>query len=99
MKLSDKDKELIKKLSNTKTVRELAKAFLGNITIEEIANLVSTYLVLKSKNKEDETFNVFLKEQFFSLLKTLLVSLADIFPEFITDAEFMKYYSKIFRKG
>ncbi len=95
MKLSKKDKEFIERLSKTKTIREASKAFLSNLTVEEVSRLISTYLVLKSKDKEEETLQVFAREHFLPLLKTLLVSIADVLPDFITDTEFFKLNARL----
>lgn len=98
MNLSKKNDLLIDELARTKTVRELGRVLLSYMTVEQMAQFVSTYLVFKSADKEEDALNYFIKDQFFPLLKTLFLSIGDLLPDFITDRKFMKIYSKLPKK-
>lgn len=98
MKVSKGDDKLIDELARTKTVRELGRVLLSYLTVEQMAQFVSTYLVFKSADKEELALNYFIKDQFFPLVKTLLLSMGDLLPDFITDRKFMKLYAKLPKK-
>ncbi len=95
MSLTKKDKEIIKKLSKTKTIRELARVYLNYLTIEEMARFISTYLVLRERGEEDETLDYFIKDQFGPILKSLILGLSDLIPDLIVDNDFRKLISKL----
>ena len=97
-KLTKKEEQMIDKLARTKTVRELARVLLSYMTVEQMAQFISTYMVFKSKDQEEWALNYFIKDQFFPLMKTLLLSVGDLLPDFITDREFMKLYIKMPKK-
>ncbi|MBD3312110.1 hypothetical protein GF352_01490 [archaeon] len=98
VKVTRKDEELIDEFAKTKTVREVARVVLSYLTVEEMAQFVSTYLVFKSKDLEDKVLGYFVKDQFFPLVKTGLMALGDLIPDFVTDTEFMKLYAKLPKK-
>ncbi|HLE06080.1 MAG TPA: hypothetical protein VI790_01910 [Candidatus Nanoarchaeia archaeon] len=98
MNVSKSDEKFIDELARTKTVRELARVLLSYMTVEQMAQFVSTYMVFKSADKEELALNYFIKDQFFPLLKTLFLSMGDLLPDFISDKSFMKLYTKMPKK-
>lgn len=95
VKLSINEEKLISDLSKTSTVREVGRALLSYMTVEQMSKFVATYLVFKSKGLEREVLDYFSHDQFFPLLKIFTLSIGDLIPEFVTDKEFMKLYFKI----
>jgi len=98
VKLAKKEEKLIDDLARTKTVRELSRVLLSYMTVEQMAQFVSTYLLFKSKDMEGQALSYYVKDQFFPLLKTMALSMADLLPDFITDGQFMKLYAKLPKK-
>jgi hypothetical protein len=95
VKLTKSDKRLIEELSKTKTIRELARVLLSYLTVEQMSNFLSIYLVLKNRGQEEKVLGYFVKDQFFPLIKTITLALGDLLPDFLTDSEFRKVYSKV----
>ena len=98
VKLVKRDERLIDDLARTKTIRELSRVLLSYMTVEQMAQFVSTYLLFKSKDMEEQALPYYVKDQFFPLLKTMFLSMADFLPDFITDGEFMRLYAKLPKK-
>lgn len=98
MKLKKKEKKLIHDLARTKTIRELSRVLLSYMTVEQMSEFVATYLVFKSKDVEEKALNYYIRNQLFPLLKTVGLAIGDLLPDFITDTEFMKLYTKLPKK-
>jgi len=92
------EEKLIDDLARTKTLRELARVLLSYLTVEEMTQFIATYLVFRAKGLEDKVLNYYVKDQFFPLAKTILLSMGDLIPDFITDPKFLKLYTKLPKK-
>ncbi len=96
-KLFKKDEKLIDELAKTDAVRELARVFLAYLTVEELAQFIASFILVKAKGgDESDAVNYFLKDQFLSLLKTFTLSMADFLPDMITDVDFMRIVAKLY---
>mgnify|MGYP000678047191 CR=1 FL=1 len=97
IKITKKDEKLIDKLARTDTLRELARVLLAYMSVEQMAQFLATVIFFKAKGgDEEDAVNFFLKDQFFSLLRTFTLSLADFLPDMLTDVDFMKLVTKLY---
>jgi hypothetical protein len=97
IKILKKDEKLIDGLARTDTVRELARVLLAYMTVEQMAQFMATLIFMRAKGgDEEDAIDFFLKDQFFSILRTLTLSFADLLPDMITDVEFMKTVTKLY---
>lgn len=96
LKVTKKDDKLIDDLAKTKAVREMARVMLSYLSIEEVAQLISTFIFFTAKGGEgDEAFKYFVKDQFFPLLRATILMIGDLIPDLLIDSEFIKLLAKI----
>jgi len=92
------DDKLIHDLARTKTIRELGRVLLSYLTVEEMAEFISTYIVLNSKDLDDIVISHYVRKNFFPLLKTGLLAMGDLLPDYISDREFRRLQKKLPKK-